>query len=103
MTLTEQQRKKIVELVEHDINESQSSTRYWFDHDEVTLIWVNDDEVYYALKKDGTWEYYSPSDIESFADTLSDPQLRKWFCEDYYGCDDEDFEEYLEDEMEAAR
>ena len=54
MTLTEQQRKKIVELVEHDINESQSSTRYWFDHDEVTLIWVNDDEVYYALKKDGT-------------------------------------------------
>ena len=102
MKLTQAQRNKIVELLVNDIAEVQSQDRYWFDQDEITLLWVSDEEMFYALKMDKTYDYYSPRDIECFVETLSDQQLKKWFSEDYYSCDEEDFEECLNDELEAA-
>ena len=40
------------------------------------------------------------NNIDSFVDELSDQQLREWYIDE--NCREEDFEEYLADEMEAA-
>jgi hypothetical protein len=102
MELTEIQRDKIEELLVDQIIEVQSCDRYWFDQDQITLLWVVDEEMFYALKPNQTWDYYSPRDIECFVASLSDLELKRWFCEDFSGCELEDFEEYINDELEAA-
>ena len=102
-TLTLQQRTHIRNQIVQGINEYQTSTSYYFEEEELNIIWVDDQESYLVLKGNGTYSWAQPKDIEDAIEELSDDTLIKWYCEENC-CDPEEVAEYIEDELaeEAA-
>ncbi|CAB4137265.1 hypothetical protein UFOVP327_12 [uncultured Caudovirales phage] len=101
MKLNQQQLDFVKTRLVSEFQDGQTSDRYWFDTDQVSLIWVSEEESWYALRPNQTWDYYTAGDVDDFVDTLSDQQLTAWILEDF-GCDPEDLEEYIQDELEEA-
>jgi len=101
MALTEQQRTLIINQIVNNINEYQTSTSYYFEEEELNIIWIDDQESYLILKGTGTYEWAQPKYIQSAIEELGDATLIKWYCEENC-CDTQEFEEYITDELEAA-
>jgi hypothetical protein len=97
-TLTEQQRTHIITQIVEGINEYQTSTSYYFEEEELNIIWIDDQESYLILKGTGTYEWAQPKYIQSAIEELGDATLIKWYCEENC-CDPEEVAEYIEDEL----
>ena len=98
MTITEQQRKHIIDLIVYEMNENQSSDRYYFERELLTVLWIRDDESYVVLSADKTYEYYGPSDIVCAIEELEDDTLIEWLMADQGLDTEEEINEYFEDE-----
>ena len=98
MTITEQQRKHIIDQIVDDMNDNQSSDRYWFERECFTILWSNDDESYVVLWADMTYNTYGPSDIICAIDELQDDTLIEWLMENEGLDTEEEINEYFEDE-----
>jgi hypothetical protein len=100
--LSEQQRNHIVNLIWLDITDSQISEHYYFEKENTTVIWVQEQE-HYLILDDATqkfsWE--SAGDLESTIENFSDDTLIEWYC-DENSCLLDNIEEYINDELEAA-
>jgi hypothetical protein len=101
ITLTEQQRTLIIKQIVDSINEYQTASTYVFDKEELNIVWVDSQESYILLKGDFTYSWAQPRDIESVVENFSDATLVEFYCDENC-CDQEDFEEYITDELETA-
>lgn len=97
MTITEQQRKHIIDLIVNDMNENQSSDRYYFERECFTILWVSEDESYVVLSADKTYDYYGPSNIVCAIEELEDDTLIEWFATNQGFDTEEEINEYFED------
>ena len=98
--LTQKHREHIANLIWQDITEYQTDDRYYFDKENITIIWVPAEEHYLILDdatRKFTWE--SAFDLESTIENFSDATLIEWYCSEN-SCSLEDLEEYIEDEIE---
>lgn len=102
MELTQQQRDFIVKGIVYDINDSQASDHYDFndleiDFDDLEITWVPSQESY-LVERNGEKHWADQKAIISYIEDLSNEQLIYIFM-DNMECDEDDWEEYLEDEM----
>ena len=97
MTITEQQRKHIIDLIVYEMNENQSSDRYYFDKELLSVLWIRDDESYVVLLADKTYDYYGPSDIICVIEELHNDTLIEWLMENECLDTEEEINEYFED------
>jgi hypothetical protein len=97
MTITEQQRKHIIDLIVYEMNDNQSSDRYYFENELLSVLWIRDDESYVVLSADKTYDYYGPSDIVCVIEELQDDTLIEWLMENEGLDTKEEINEYFED------
>jgi len=86
--LTIGKREKLSNKLLNEWCDAQSADEYYFDIDNVRLVWVQNILMWVALweKPYGEiqpWESYRPNDLYKFVATLSDEQLVK-YCDDFF-------------------
>ena len=100
MKLTQQQRNHMVQAIVHSINDSQVSDEYSFGQ-ELDIVWSAKNEAYRMIPAKGKQSWASPHAIVSWIEDLSDDALLEGYCDAEY-ITVEEFEEHIEQELEAA-
>ena len=86
--LTIKKREKLSTKLLYEFSEGQSANEYYFNIDNVRLVWLQESEIWIALweKPYGEiqpWVAYLPKTLYQFIDELTDEQLVK-YCDDFF-------------------
>lgn len=71
----------IVETIVNDFNDSQVVDSYYFEDSGVDILWIGDRQVYLALSKDKTWNFYRPSEIHIAIERLTEKDLKNYILD----------------------